>query len=361
MPKDYYKILGVEKNASQDDIKRAYKKLAKQYHPDINKNADATEKFKEVNEAASVLSSAEKREHYDKFGTAEGAGQGFGFDSQNFSQGFDFDDVFDNLFSGFGFNSGRGRRTQQRGKDLAYEVEISLEDVFNGVTKKISLEKFDVCSNCSGNGSKKGEGLAKCEECNGQGVARHTRRTPFGVFATTTTCSHCQGSGEVVKEICDECDGKGRIKVSKTIDVKIPAGIEEGTRLRVQGEGEAGSRGTRAGDLYVIVYIKAHDIFERDGCDLSLEVPINFVQACLGAEIEVPTIEGKATIKIPQGTQPSTVLRMRSKGLPSLNHSGRGDQHIKIKVEVPTKLSKEQTKLLKEFEESLGKKKGWFF
>ena len=297
MSKDYYKILGVEKNASGDDIKRAYKKLAKQYHPDINKDANASEKFKEINEAASVIGNPEKRQHYDKFGTADNAGfdQGFGFDPGNFSGNFDFDDVFENLFSGFGFNTGRGRKSaHQRGRDLGYETEISLEEVFSGVTKKVEFDKFDACEKCGGKGAKKGSGLIKCEHCDGQGIVRQARRTPFGVFATTSTCSHCQGTGEMIKEVCNECGGKGRIKVSKTVSIKIPAGIEDGNKLRVQGEGEAGERGGNSGDLYVTVYVKEHDVFARDGCDLSLDAQINFVQAALGAEIEVPTIEGKA-------------------------------------------------------------------
>lgn len=358
MSKDYYKILGVEKNASQDDIKRAYKKLAKQYHPDVNKDSEASEKFKEINEAAAVLGNAEKRQHYDQFGTADANfSQGFGFDPSNF--GFDFDDIFDNIFAGFGFDSGRRRSYQPRGRDLGYEVEITLEDVFKGATKKLEIDKFGVCEKCSGSGARKGSGSVNCDSCNGKGVVQHTRRTPFGIFATTTTCSDCRGAGEVIKDVCSECSGKGRVKITKTITVKIPAGIEDSTRLRVQGEGEAGERGVRSGDLYVVVYVNEHDVFERDGSDVFVDVPVSFVQACLGDEVEVPTLDGKATVKIPAGTQPNTVLRMRGKGLPSMD-GGVGDENVRITVEIPTKLTKEQTSLLKQFGD-VKKKKSWLF
>lgn len=359
MSKDYYKILGVEKNASQDDIKRAYKKLAKQFHPDVNKDSGASEKFKEINEAAAVLGNAEKRSQYDQFGTADGNfGQGFGFDPRN--SGFDFDDIFDNIFAGFGFDSGRRRSAQQRGRDLAYELEVSLEEVAKGSSKKLELDKFDACEKCSGSGAKKGSGSAKCDDCNGRGVVQHTRRTPFGIFATTTTCSKCSGAGEMIKDACSECNGSGRVKLTKTITVKIPAGVEDGTRLRVQGEGEAGERGGRSGDLFVIVYVQEHEKFRREGNDVFVDAEISFVQACLGGEIEVPTIDGNATLKIPAGTQPNTVLRMRGKGLPSLD-GDVGDENVQIKVAVPTKLSKDQTALLKQFDEASKKKKGWLF
>lgn len=362
MSKDYYKVLGVEKNASQDDIKKAYKKLAKQYHPDLNKDPSATEKFKEINEAAAILGNPQKKDQYDKYGTADANfEQGFGFDPRN-SGGFEFEDLFDNLFSGFGFNTSRGRKSSQtRGNDLQYEIEITLEEVASGTTKKIELDKFEQCEHCKGTGAKKNSGTEACDSCNGQGTMRQARRTPFGVFATTTTCTHCQGSGEIIKEKCDECNGKGRTKASKTIDIRIPAGIQTETRLRVQGEGEAGERGGRAGDLYVLVYVKEHDVFQRDGNDLYIEAPATITQACLGAEIEVPTIDGKATIKVPAGTQPDTVLRMRGRGLPSINDSDKGDQNVRIKIEVPTKLTKEQTELLKKLDDTLKKKKGWFF
>ncbi len=357
MAKDYYKTLGVDKNASQEEIKKAYKNLAKKYHPDLNKESGATEKFKEINEAAAVLGDQQKRQQYDQFGTADfNQGQGFsGFDFSNMG-GFDFDDIFDNLFSGFGFNTERRRRTPQHGRDVLANVEVTLEEVASGTTRDVKMKKLELCKECKGKG---GSDVTECEGCHGSGTAKHTRRTPFGIIQTTSTCHRCKGTGELFEDVCSACDGEGRIQEVKTVEVKIPPGVEDGMRLRVQGEGEAGERGSRSGDLYIEVSVKIHDIFERQENNLFIEVPLAFTIACVGGEIEVPTLEGKSTLKIPLGTQNGTVFRIKGKGLPSIRGSGVGDEHVKVVIEIPKKLSKKQIELLKEFEKESGKK-GWF-
>lgn len=355
MAKDYYKILGVEKNASQEDIKKAYKRLAKQYHPDVNKNADASEKFKEVNEAASVLGNEQKRQQYDQFGTA-GPQDFSGFDFRDFGN---VDDIFDNLFAGFGFGGGRRHGGQQRGHDLSTEITVSLKDVVAGVAKKIPVDRKVSCEECKGTGAKSG-GKITCETCNGQGVVRQARQTMFGVFATTTTCRKCSGAGETVKDPCKKCHGEGRVEEEREIEIRIPAGVESGMRLRISGEGEAGVRGAPAGDLYVSVVVEDDERFARDGQDLSLEIPIGFSLACLGGEIEIPTLEEPVTLKIPAGTQGGTVFRLKNHGLPSVHGGGRGSLFVKTQIEVPKKLTKKQTEALKEFENDT-KKKGWFF
>lgn len=360
MSKDYYKILGIEKNASTEEIKKAYKNLAKKYHPDINKEKGATEKFKEINEAAAVLGDPEKRTKYDQFGTADfGQGQGFeGFDFRNFAGG-DFEDIFENVFSGFGFSGfGRQRSRASKGRDLATQTEITLEESSKGTTKTISIRKLEKCEKCQGKG---GDRLSNCETCHGSGTVKHARRTPFGVFATTTTCNQCKGSGETFDNTCNECSGEGRVQQSKKIEVKIPPGVENEMQLRVQGEGEAGERGARAGDLYVQVFVKRHEIFERKGQDLRLKLEIPFAIACLGGEIEVPTLEGKTKIKVNSGTKSGTVLRLKGKGMPDVHDPDDiGDELIKVSIKVPQKITKKQAELLSEFEGiDKEKKKMW--
>ncbi|RJQ16785.1 molecular chaperone DnaJ [Candidatus Woesearchaeota archaeon] len=353
MSKDYYKILGVEKGASRDEIKSAYKKLAKKYHPDVNKDANAAEKFKEINEAASVLGNDEKRQHYDQYGSDfvnQGGFQGFsGFDSTSFR---DFDDIFDTFFSGFGFQG--QRRGKQRGSDLRYDLDISLEEAATGTTKTIELEKNATCDICNGLG---GHDIETCSTCQGSGAMRRQARTPFGVFQTTSTCSHCNGRGQIPKKTCKKCHGEGIIEISETLDVKIPAGVDNNSRLRLTGKGEGIKNGI-SGDLYIFIQVKPHKYFERQGDDLYLDVNLTFSEAALGTSIDVPTIDGNAKLKIPQGTQPGTVLKMHGKGMPHVNGHGTGDQLVKIQVEIPQKLSKKQIELLKEFDKE--HKKGFF-
>ena len=352
--KDYYKILGVDKKATKEEIKKAYKKLAKKYHPDLNKEADAEQKFKEINEAAAVLADDEKRSRYDQFGTADspfGGGQG-GFDFSDFMnrQGgsFDFDSIFESFFGGNIF--GGRRRGPRRGADLRYDMEITLEEAASGIEKTIEVPHLAKCEACDGTGAKSKEDIAVCSECDGKGMVRRAARTPFGMFTTQTVCRKCQGQGSEIKKPCPECKGRGSVQKTSKIDVKIPAGAETGTNLRLRGEGEAGERGAEQGDLYIIIHVKQHKIFERKGDDLFLQIPISFAQAALGDTIEVPTIKGKADLKIPAGTQTHTVFKMRGKGIPYLHGSGSGDQLVQVIVEVPKKLSKEQKELLKKFE-----------
>lgn len=363
MAKDYYDILGVDKNSTKEDIKKAYKKLAKQYHPDINKNSDAEHKFKEINEAASVLGDDEKRSQYDQFGNADAYKQagGGGFDTRGFGDfaSFDFGDIFDQFFSGGGGFS-RSRRGQRQGSSLRVDVEIRLEEAATGTKKTLNIPRIEKCPECGGSGAESEDDVKKCSECNGAGVSRKTQRTPFGMFATTVTCASCRGKGTVIEKECQECDGTGVVKKTRKIEVNIPAGAEEGTNLRIRGEGEAGEHGTESGDLYVVIHVKEHNTFEREGDNIHVKVPISFATAALGGEIEVPTLEGHAKLKIPQGTQTGTVFRMRGKGIPFLHGSGKGDENVEVIVEVPEKLTAKQKELLQEFEKA-GKKKGFLF
>lgn len=360
--KDYYKILGVEKNASKEEIKKAYKKLAKKYHPDLNKEAGSEAKFKEINEAASILGNDQKRQQYDQFGSAafkNGGPGGFGgggFDFSGFRQGgsFDFEDIFDAFFGGGGGSMGGGRRRQrahQPGSDLRTDLTITLEQAAEGLEKELKVRRRVACEKCEGQG---GFDKQTCPTCGGQGAVRQAQRTPFGTFATTVACPDCKGSGESFGKLCDDCDGAGVVMDTQRIKVEIPTGVEDGMRLRVAGEGDAGLRGAPAGDLYVFISIKEHDYFVRDGEDLRLDIPISFVQAALGDDIDVPTLFGKAKLKIPAGTQTGTTFRLKGKGMPVLHHSSNGDQLVTVTVEVPEKLSNKQKKALEEFAKASG-------
>ena len=357
--KDYYKILGVDKNASKEEIKKAYKKLAKKYHPDLNSgNKESEQKFKDVNEAASTLTDDQKKAQYDQFGSegmkygnAGGAG-GFG---GGFGGGFDMNDIFESFFGGGGgFGGGSRHRGPQPGADLRYDFTITLEEAATGVDKTIRIKKKNRCDECDGNG---GTGLKTCSHCNGQGVVTTVKRTPFGNFQTQVTCPHCNGRGEEVSEICNSCHGKGYVTKEKTVKITIPPGVHEGSRLRIAGEGEPGEPGAEYGDLYIFIFIEKHEFFERDDNDLYIEIPISFNQACFGDTITIPTITGKAELKIPSGIQPGTTLRMKNKGMPLLQRHGEGDQYVKITIEVPKNLNKKQKELLKEFGKSFKEKK----
>ena len=367
MPKDYYKILGVGKDATKEDIKRSYKELAKKYHPDINKDPGATDKFKEINEAASVLGDDQKRANYDRFGTtAEEFGQGFnGNDFSDFMSGmdgFDFDSIFDSFFGGGGFSGGtrRSRRGSARaGSDLQYDLQIELEDVAFGAEKNISFPNLTRCDACNGTGAESKSDITTCPDCNGSGYVRRTTRTPFGIFQQSGPCTKCRGAGKYIKNTCPECDGTGVVRKNKKLTVTIPKGAEDSMSLRIRGEGQAGEHGGEPGDLYVVLHVKSHNKFERDGDDLTIEMPVSFTIAALGGEIEVPTMQGKATLKIPAGTQTGTVFRMRGKGIPHLESTGLGDENVMVIVQVPEKLSKRQKELLEEFEKE-SKKSGFF-
>lgn len=369
MAKDYYDTLGVNKNATKEEIKKAYKKLAKKYHPDINKDSDASEKFKEINEAAAVLGDDEKRQQYNQFGDAEAfkrAGGGAGFEGFNFGDSgfgdfasFDFGDIFDKFFSGGGFSPRDRRRGPRPGADIRADIEISLEEAANSTTKTLNIPRVEKCPECDGTGADSRSDIKECPECHGSGTARITQRTPFGIFTTSATCRNCNGAGRIIKHECSNCDGTGLTKKIRKIEIKIPAGAEEGTNLRVTSQGEAGEPGAPTGDLYVIIHVKEHPVFDREGDDIHAAVRISFVTATLGGEIEVPTLEGKAKLKIPAGTQPGTIFRMKGRGIPFLHGYGRGNQMVEIIVRVPDKLNKKQKELLREFEKAR-KKKGLF-
>jgi len=347
--RDYYEVLGVQRSASDQEIKSAYRKLALQYHPDRNpNNPGAEEKFKEASEAYAVLADSEKRGMYDRFGHAGigSAAGGAGFDAAIFQ---DFGDIFGEIF-GFGdlFGSGRGSRRSrtQRGADLREDITIEFEEAVFGAEKKITYRKHETCDVCAGSGSANGKAPATCRSCGGRGQVRYQQ----GFFSIARTCPSCQGAGTVISDPCSKCRGEGRLLQQKTIDARIPAGVEDGTRIRFSGVGEAGVHGGPAGDLYVVLGVKEHPFFEREGTNLYCVVPISFTQAALGAEIQVPTLESEHNLKIPEGTQSGTVLKIRGKGVPVLNGHGKGDLFVEIKVQTPGKLSKRQRELLLELQ-----------
>ncbi len=365
--RDYYEILGVDKKASADDIKSAYRKLAMQYHPDRNKAPDAEEKFKEISEAYAVLSDQNKRQQYDQFGHA---GIDMRYSQEDIFRGVDFEDILRDFGAGgFGFGrrgggsifdiffGGEGRREgPRRGSDILYELAINFEDAAFGKTIDLEVPRTEKCDVCNGTGAKPGTSPKTCPTCHGTGQVSRTQSTPFGRFMTTSTCGTCRGNGQIIDSPCPNCHGSGTVQRRRKLEVKIPPGVDTGSRLRVGGEGEAGEKGGPPGDLYVEIYVKPHSIFTRNENDIVMEASISFTQAALGDEIIVPTLDGKAKMKIPPGTQNGEIFRLRGKGFPSLHISGKGDELVKIKVEVPTKLNDRQKQLLREFAEASGEK-----
>ncbi|NLM52467.1 MAG: molecular chaperone DnaJ [Firmicutes bacterium] len=355
--RDYYEVLGVSRDASQEEIKKAFRRLARKYHPDVNPDdKDAEKKFKEIKEAFDVLSDPDRRQQYDQFGHAaeEGFG-GFGGFGQGFGQGgfgFGFDDIFEEFFGGSPFGGAtRTRRpnSPQRGSDLRYDLEITLEDAAFGLQTTITVPRTENCDACGGSGAKPGTKPETCTHCHGSGQQQVVRNTAFGRFVSVRTCEACGGTGTIIKEHCPQCQGSGRVQRRRKIEVKIPPGVDTGSRLRISGEGEAGLHGGPPGDLYVVIHVRKHKIFVREGDDVVMEQPISFVQAALGTELEVPTLDGKARIKIPEGTQTGTVFRLRGKGIPHLRGFGSGDQRVRVIVQVPKKLTAKQKELLREF------------
>ena len=357
--RDYYEVLGVDKSVSDDELKKAYRKAAKKYHPDLHPgDAEAEKNFKEVNEAYEVLSDKEKRARYDQFGHAGvdpnfGAGGGYG--GGGFSGGFgdfgDLGDIFGSIFGGgFGGGQRRNPNAPRRGNDTAAPVNLSFEEAAKGCKKTFKVTKIDTCKECGGSGAEKGTTAKTCPVCHGSGQVASTQRTPFGVMQTQRVCDHCKGSGKIIDKPCHTCAGKGRIRHTVEQTVEIPAGIDDGQIINVRGGGDAGANGGPAGDLRINVNVRPHPIFERNGFDVYCEIPITFTQAALGDEIIVPTLDGKVKFTIHEGTQPGDEFKLKGKGIQRLHYSGKGDQYVRIAVEVPKDLSKQQKEKLKEFD-----------
>ena len=368
--RDFYEVMGVPKNASEDEIKKAYRKLAKKYHPDLNPgDKEAEAKFKEVNEAYEVLSDQDKRARYDQFGHAGvdpnyGAGAAGG--GSPFGQDIDLGDIFSSFFGG-GFGGGRRQNPNapRRGADTEAVLTISFEEAAKGCTKKVTYQNIDTCKECGGTGAQKGTSPKTCPTCNGSGQVHINQRTPFGVMQTSRTCDRCGGTGRIIENPCKACSGNGRVRASKTVEVTIPAGINDDQVLNVPRHGNAGINGGPAGDLHVYVNVRPHAIFERRGDDIWCEMPLTFTQAALGAEVTVPTLDGKVAYAVHEGTQPGDIFKLKGKGVPHLNGRGRGDQFVRVTIEVPKNLSARQKEILREFdqqaeEKNYQKRKGFF-
>ena len=339
--KDYYKILGVDRGASDDEIKKAYRKLALEFHPDKHSgDKEKEEHFKTINEAYETLKDPEKRAYYDRFGTSARAGQG-GYQDAGF--GADFNDLFGEVFADF--FGGRRRPSPERGDDLRYDLEVTFEEAVFGTEKTLQIPRTITCATCKGSGAKPGTSPSVCSACKGQGQVRYQQ----GFFSVARPCGTCQGTGQVITDPCAECRGAGRTRSTHSLTVKIPPGVDTGSRLRLTGEGAHGARGGPPGDLYIFLTVKAHELFRRENDDIICEVPISFTQAALGAEIDVPTIDGNVKLKIPAGTQSGKLFRLKSKGVASVHTGRRGDERVIVNVETPTKLNKRQKELLVEF------------
>lgn len=347
--RDYYEILGVSKTASKEEIRKAYRKLSKQYHPDLNKEAGAEEKFKEVTEAFETLSDETKRAQYDQFGHADpnqGFG-GFGGFGGGSADGFGFEDIFSTFFGGG--SRRRDPNAPRKGDDLQYSMTIDFMEAVFGKETEIELPREETCDTCDGTGAKKGTPVNTCSHCSGSGQISVTQNTPLGQMVNRRACPHCQGTGKIIPEKCETCHGSGRVTKRKKIKVTIPAGVDDGQQLRVSGQGEAGINGGPAGDLYIVFRVKDHDRFIREGDDIYLELPLTFPQLALGDEIEVPTVTGNVKLKIPAGTQTGTNFRLRGKGVKNVHGHGTGDQHVIVKVITPKKMTEKQKELLREF------------
>ncbi len=367
---DYYDLLGIDRNADEETIKKAYRKLAMQYHPDRNSEPDAEEKFKELGEAYSVLSDPQKRARYDQFGKAGlgGAGGGGGY-----SMDIDPFEIFRSFMGGFGFGDifgggggGGGRRGTPRGRDLQINLSLSLEEIAEGVTKKLRVSRYNPCETCDGTGAKPGSGKKTCTTCNGAGEVRQMTRSLLGQMVTVTTCPTCHGEGQIIREKCEACGGEGRVRSDSTVTVEIPAGVKEGNYLTIRGEGHAAPRGGIAGNLIVVIEEKEHQHFERNGDDILYQQTISIPMAVLGGEIEIPTLNGKVKLDIPTGIQPGKVMRLRGKGLGKLNSNAKGDQLVRIDIYVPKKLSQNERDMFEDMVQSENmqppkqKEKGFF-
>jgi molecular chaperone DnaJ len=354
MPRDYYETLGIPRGASESEIKSAFRRLARQYHPDVSQEPDAEEKFKEINEAYAVLSDQEKRDAYDRFGHAGVQGMGGVPDWTT----MDFTDILGDLFGfgfgGFGRSARRSPNAPRRGSDLQYRVHLKFEEAVFGVDKEIEVTRDEVCSTCNGSGAKPGTTPSRCSTCGGNGEVRRTQQTIFGSMVQVTTCPACGGKGEVIVNPCPTCSGSGQVRVSRKKVVTIPAGVDTGTQIRLAGEGQPGVNGGPPGNLYLVIQVQPHRYFRRRNDDILLDLNINIAQATLGDEVEVPTVNGEAVLKIPSGTQPGKVIRMRGKGVPHLRSNGRGDQLVIVNVSIPTSVTSDQREMFEELGKSLG-------
>jgi molecular chaperone DnaJ len=353
--RDYYDVLGVSRSATTEEIKKAYRKLARQYHPDVSDAPDAEARFKEINEAYEVLSDAEKRSTYDRFGhvgpSMGGGGFGFGFR--------DPFEIFEEFFGrGFGFRT-TTRRGPRRGVDLRYDLRLTFEEAVFGCEKEVEVTRHEPCPGCKGSGAEPGTSPVRCSKCNGTGQVRRVQRSILGSFVNVSTCPVCQGKGETIPIPCSQCGGEGRAYVTRKLSVTIPPGVDQGTRIRLAGEGEMGELGGPPGNLYVALDVEPHPIFQRRHDDILVELRVNVAQATLGAEVQVPTLDGEEKITIPAGTQSGTVLRLRNRGVPHLQRDGRGDQLVLVQVAVPTRLSREQKRLFRELGETLEAETVW--
>jgi molecular chaperone DnaJ len=363
--RDYYEVLGVDKGSEKKDIKKAYRKLAMKYHPDVSEDPESADKFKEISEAYAVLSDDEKRGTYDQYGHA---GMG-GFSQEDIYNNINFEDIFKG-FSGFGGNSGStggfenifdlfgfgggSRNGPRQGDDLAYNLDITLEEAAKGLENDIEISHEKICSQCHGSKAEPGTNPRTCPECGGSGQVRHISNTPLGQFATIRPCNTCRGEGKIIETPCKKCRGKGIVRERNTIHIKIPPGVEDGNRMRVSGEGNAGERGGPPGDLYIMIRVKKHNLFKRDGADLIYHMPISFVQASLGDTVEVPTLDNEVDLKIPAGTQSGTSFRMKGHGMPHMRWGGKGNMYVKVKVVTPKNLNPRQKELLREFADVSG-------
>ena len=346
--RDYYEVLGVDRGASPEEIKRAFRRLAREHHPDVKKDDPEAERFKEINEAYQVLSDPERRAQYDQFGTTQPLGpnrrgEGFG----------PFEDIFDMFFGRQPGAAAAARSEAERGADLRYDLELALEEAASGLEKHVEVTRLDTCPTCFGTGAERGSAPEKCPTCGGAGEVRYSQRTIFGSFTQIGTCETCGGAGTVIRNPCKTCRGLGRTETMKSLSVKVPAGVDNGMRLRLAGEGEAGRRGGERGDLYVFIHVRPHAVFERRGRDLYCSIPISIVQAALGDEVEIPSLDGPQRHAVPAGAQPGTVMTLRGIGMPD-PRGGRGDLHVRLDVHVPTDLSAEQRKTLLEFSRQRG-------
>ncbi len=346
--RDYYEVLGLSKGASEEEIKKAYRQLAKKYHPDLNPgDKEAEARFKEINEAYQVLSNPETRAQYDQFGHAGPTGHGF----EDFDFGSGLDDIFDMFFGGFGGTRSRRSRGPVRGSDLRYDLTISFEEAAFGTKKEIEVVRMESCTECKGTGARKPGDVTTCPVCKGTGEIQQAQNTAFGRFVNVRTCDRCGGEGTVISEPCPKCHGRKKIRRLRKISVTIPAGIDNGQAITLRGEGEPGERGGSPGDLYVYITVRPHKLFQRKGYDLHCDIPITFAQAALGAEIEVPTLNGRVKYVIPEGTQTGTVFRMRNQGIQHLRSNTKGDLYVRVNIEVPKRLNEKQKEILRQFDE----------